>query len=222
VGLALSLDLYVMPGATNVCSKTQGSINSAGYGCIDPSKGTSFPDQNFNNAIIQGRSDQVEGGFVHGPFTIMLTFDYALNQNMLIGARAGYEALTIPTGSAFAPLHLEARFTYLFGKDALTAKIAPMAFVGLGAGEFDAFVPVNVFLDGSKLNPSPGPGTIGPGKENAWLTAGPVFATAGGGARFMLTKKIAATGALKLQGAFGGSASFLFGIVPELGIQLGF
>ncbi len=222
VGLALSLDLYVMPGATNVCSKTQGSINSAGYGCIDPSKGIAFPDQNFNNAIIKDRSDQVEGGFVHGPFTIMVSFDYALNQNMLIGARAGYEALTIPTGSAFAPLHLEARFTYLFGKDALTAKIAPMAFVGLGAGEFDAFVPVNVFLDGSKLSPSPGSGTIGPGKENAWLTAGPVFAAAGGGARFMLTKKLAATGAIKLQGAFGGSASFLFGIVPELGIQLGF
>ena len=76
----------------------------------------------------------MEGGFVHGPFTIMVSFDYALNQNMLIGARAGSEALTIPD-NAFAPLHLpEARFTYLFGKDALTAKIAPMAFVGLGAG----------------------------------------------------------------------------------------
>ena len=36
----------------------------------------------------------------------------------------------------------------------------------------------------------------------------------------MLTKL--GTGAIKLQGAFGGSASFLFGIVPALGIQLGF
>ncbi|HEX3346150.1 MAG TPA: hypothetical protein VHS09_16315, partial [Polyangiaceae bacterium] len=185
VGLAVSLDFYVMPGAQNVCSKTQGSINSAGYGCID-SAGASFPpDANFNGAIVQNRSDQVEGGFVHGPLTIMASFDYALNQNMMIGARAGYEALTIPTGSAFAPVHLEARFTYLFGKDALTAKVAPMAFVGLGAGEFDAFVPVNVFLDGSKLQGQSNTGIIGPGKENAWLTAGPVFAAAGGGVRYM-------------------------------------
>jgi hypothetical protein len=156
----------------------------------------------------------VEGGFVHGPFTIMATLDYALNQNMLLGARVGYEALTIPTGPAFAPVHLEARFTYLIGKDALTSKIAPMVFLGAGAGEFDAFVPVNVFVNNA--------GTVIQGKENAWLTAGPVFVAAGGGGRFLLSKKLAATAALKLQGGFGGSAGFLFGFVPELGIQYGF
>jgi hypothetical protein len=32
---------------------------------------------------------------------------------------------------------------------------------------------------------------------------------------------VAATGALRLEGAFGGSAGFLFGFAPELGIQLG-
>jgi hypothetical protein len=223
VGLALSLDLYVMPGAQNVCSKTQGSINSAGYGCIDPANGSAFPpNSTINGAIIQGKSDQVQGGFVHGPFTIMASLDYALNQNMLLGARVGYEALTIPTGSAFAPVHLEARFTYLFGKDALTSKIAPMVFLGLGAGEFDAMVPVNVFLNnaGGVLNSS-GPSVLS-GKENAWLTAGPIFVAGGGGVRMSLSKKLAATGALKLQGAFGGSASFLFGFVPELGLQYGF
>jgi len=227
VGLALSLDLYVMPGAQNVCSKTTGSINGAGYGCIDPSSGQPFPPTAaINGDIIQGRSDQVEGGFVHGPFTIMASLDYALNQNMLVGMRAGYEALTIPSqpagsspAAAFPPLHLEARFTYLIGKDALTAKFAPMVFLGAGAGEFDAFVPVNVFI----TNPAGGsPAVLGPGRENAWLTAGPIFVAGGGGVRMALTKKLAATGALKLQGAFGGSASFLFGFVPELGIQYGF
>ena len=89
-----------------------------------------------------------------------------------------------------------------------------MIFLGAGAGEFDAFVPVEVFL-----NTSSG---IAQGKENAWITAGPVFVAGGGGARLALGKKLAATGALKLQGAFGGQAGFLFGVVPELGIQLGF
>ncbi|HEY3822425.1 MAG TPA: hypothetical protein VGL81_34905 [Polyangiaceae bacterium] len=224
VGLALSLDLYVMPGAQNVCSKTTGSINTAGYSCLDPSTGQSFPQNGtINGAIVQNRSDQVEGGFVHGPFTIMGSFDYALSQNMLLGVRAGYEALTIPTGSAFAPVHLEARFTYLFGKDALTAKLAPMAFIGVGAGEFDAVVPVNVFLNNATGSLQPGgPSVLGPGKENAWLTAGPIFVAGGGGVRMALTKRLAATGAIKLQGAFGGSASFLFGFVPELGMQYGF
>jgi hypothetical protein len=147
----------------------------------------------------------------------MVSGDYALNMNMLVGIRAGYELLTMPSAvsASFAPVHLEGRFTYLFGKDALMAKVAPMAFLGVGAGEFDAFVPVQVFLN-------TGGGILGPGKENAWLSAGPLFAAAGGGVRLGLGKKLAATGALKVQGAFGGQAGFLFGVVPEAGIQLGF
>ena len=35
----------------------------------------------------------------HGPVPVMLTFDYALNQNMLLGARVGYEFLTVPVGA---------------------------------------------------------------------------------------------------------------------------
>jgi len=224
VGLALSLDLYVMPGAQNVCSKTTGAINSAGYTCLDPGNGSAFPpNQTVNNAIVANRSDEVQGGFVHGPFTIMASLDYALNQNMLVGVRAGYEALTMPTGAAFAPVHLEARFTYLFGKDAVSAKVAPMVFVGAGVGEFDAFVPVNVFLNNQNGSLVPGGAAVlGPGKENAWLTTGPGFGAVGGGVRLLLNKKIAATAALKLQGAFGSDPGFLFGFVPELGIQYGF
>jgi hypothetical protein len=223
VGLALSLDLYVMPGAQNVCSKTTGSINTAGYSCLDPSTGQAFPpNQTINSAIIPNRSDEVQGGFVHGPFTIMASFDYALNHNMLVGVRAGYEALTMPTGAAFAPVHLEARFTYLIGKDAISAKIAPMVFVGAGVGEFDAFVPVNVFLNNANGSLVAGGPAVLSGKENAWLTTGPGFGAVGGGVRMLLTKKIAATGALKLQGAFGSDPGFLFGFVPELGIQYGF
>jgi hypothetical protein len=214
VGINLSLDLYSMPGATNVCSRTTGQINSAGYACVDGS-GNAFPaNTGENQNIVPNRGDQVQGGFTHGPLSIMASLDYALSQNVLLGARAGYELLTVPTGAAFAPVHLEARLTYLFGKDAVTSKVAPLALLGVGAGEFDAFVPVTVF---SNLANSPGPHAF-----NAWLTAGPVFATAGGGVRLLLGKKLAATAAVKLQGAFGGSAGFLFGVVPELGVQLGF
>lgn len=226
IGLAVGLDFYFLPGAQNVCV-----LNGYGHATAQPGDGTApytagnpytcltsgggkFPTTLAENNAIRttpGSSDQVLGGLDHGPLPIMVSFDYALNANMMVGARLGYEFLTIPTGSAFPPVHLEARFTYLIGHDAVSAKLAPMVFAGLGAGEFDAMVPVQVI-----------PTSGAPANVNAWLTAGPFFFDVGGGARLQLSKKIFATGAIKLQPAFGGTAGFLFGISPELGIQYGF
>jgi len=191
------------------------------YSCLD-SSGNAFPGNNgsLNQNIQTGHSDQVQGGFGHGPLTLSLSVDYALNPNILLGVRGGYELLTAPSGAAFAPIHAEARFTYLIGHDAIHQKLAPMVFVAGGIGEFDANVPVNVFV----CPPGSGGNCTNPqqGGENAWVTAGPAFGAIGGGVRMSLAKRIAATAALKAQGAFGGTAGFLFGVVPELGIQYGF
>jgi hypothetical protein len=78
-------------------------------------------------------------------------------------------------------------------------------------GEFDAYVPVTVV---------PNAGVSA--SENAWITAGPVFIAAGPGVRVKLGAKLAGTFAVKAEGAFGGSAGFLAGVAPELGVQLGF
>jgi len=93
--------------------------------------------------------------------------------------------------------------------------MSPMVFAGIGAGEFDAFVPVTVFPVGAPQN------ATGAG-FNAWITAGPVFASVGGGARFAFSNRTALNAALKLQAAFGGSAGFLPGVAPEVGVQVGF
>lgn len=223
IGVSVSLDLDVMPGANNVCSLFTATLNSAGYGCVDPSSGAAFPNQADNARIQLGRSDQVQGGIAHGPLALMLSFDYALTQNVLLGARAGYELFTDPALHAFAPVHLEGRFTYLFGRDALT-KVAPMIFAGVGAGEFDAFVPVSVYLNaptmGQTSQYTAGPNT--PNKFNAWVDGGPFFVAGGGGVRIPMGESVAANVAVKVQGAFGGSPGFLFGLAPELGLQLGF
>ena len=87
-----------------------------------------------------------------------------------------------------------------------------MLFAGAGAGEFDAYVPVTV--NGNT------PGVSG--VENAFVTGGPVFIAVGGGGRLLLGRRAALTGALKFQAAFGGTAGFLPGIAPELGVQFGF
>jgi hypothetical protein len=225
LGVGVSLDLYLMPGANNVCLvPIQGQnlpINTTGYACVDPGNNNAPfpPDVNVDGAIRVNRADQVQGGFAHGPLALMLSFDYALNTNILLGVRAGYEVFTDPlsTQRAFAPVHAEGRFTYLIGKDALLQSFAPMVFFGAGVGTFDAFVPVSVFLQSPPYQPNPY-------SMNAWLSSGPGFAAAGGGVRLVLNKNktMAATAAVKVQGAFGGPAGFLLGFVPELGVQLGF
>jgi hypothetical protein len=218
IGLGVQADIFFLPGANDVCVLPPvGPLNSAGYACIDPSSGSSFPSTlPIDREIRKGVSDQVVGGLRLGNIRLFLSADYAVSHNVLVGVRAGYVLGTAPTGSAFPPLHLEARLTYLLGKDAVSKKgVSPMLFAGLGAGEFDAFVPVTVTITTTA-------GKTVSGTENAWLTAGPVFFSVGGGARVLFAPKVAMTAALKFEGAFGGAAGFLPGIAPEVGIQLGF
>jgi hypothetical protein len=218
IGVNVQFDIDFLPGANDVCSLTQGDVNSAGYSCVQPGTTTTFPDNNpgdltYYKNVVPGKGDQVIGGTKLGNIRLLASIDYAVKQNSLVGIRAGYVLGTDPAKPAFAPIHLEARYTYLFGRDALTKTgIAPMLFGGIGAGEFDAFVPVQVSLKGAAK-----PGTV-----NAWLAGGPVFLAAGFGGRALVTQKIALTAALKFQGAIGGPASFMPGIAPEVGIQFGF
>jgi hypothetical protein len=229
IGLGVSLDLVSLPQASNVCKlNTMGTapLNTAGYQCVDPTTSANFPGGSsvVNNQFDNGgaaATDSLSGGFVPGNLRILATFDYALGMNALLGARVGYVLFTDPAsnpGPAFAPVHVEARFTYLFGQNALTSGFSPMVFAALGAGEFDANIGVTATLTAAN-----GAGGLpaGPRPENAWLTAGPFFGALGVGGRLMLGSNLAATLALKGEGAFGGSAGSLFGVAPELGMQLG-
>jgi hypothetical protein len=233
LGLGLTLDLLAVPGVDDVCA-----LNAAGtaaftsgspYVCYDSALSANFPPSSALNATIDtynsNRRDYVNGGLARGPVTASASLDYALDANVLIGARAGYELLTYPgsnPGPAFAPFRLEARFTYLLGADAIQQKFAPMFLAAVGAGEFDASVPVKVTL----VNPPAGsPYQAGTVKEDAWVTAGPIYAAVGAGARLAFggeRKNVALIGDVKLMAAFGGTAGFLFGVAPELGVQYGF
>jgi hypothetical protein len=244
LGVGVGIDLFLMPSADNVCIRNTANNGPAQpgnpYVCYDTSFGASFPGNTAASGALNSsvdhsdpqsvRFDYVNGGFAHGPLTLSLAFDYALSPNLLVGARAGYELLTYPgtiPGPAFPSFRIEARFTYLLGENAINKSFAPVLFGGLGAGEFDAYVPTTVVLGmGGAGSPPSGFQSGPPGyPENAWVTAGPFFANVGGGARFAFgpeVKKIALTGLVKLQGAFGGTAGFLPGVAPELTFQMGF
>jgi hypothetical protein len=230
LGVGASMDFFVMPGTSDVClvnSKNQAMTPNNPYICVDPKTSANFPDQN-NFALIASNGDAVRSGFAVGNLRLLASFDYALSPNFMLGLRAGYELFTNPAsnpGPAFTPIHAEARATVLLGKNAIAQRVAPVLLVAAGVGEFDAFVSVPVFLCPS--NPTGMPPAQCPmpslhqQQDNAWLTAGPGFVAAGGGLRVLLSKKVAATGNVKLEAAFGGTAGALFGIAPELGIQFG-
>jgi hypothetical protein len=224
VGLTGSIDFFAIPGSTDVCAldpATQGTTpltKGNPYQCVDVVTAQPFPaDSTTNHAILQ-HGDLVQSGFAPGNRRVLVSFDYAVTPNLLVGARIGYAIPVAPSFVRTSPLqalHVEGRVTYLFGDDAVSQTFAPMLFAATGLGEFDAFVEVPVFLN----NGQPGTQEVA---EQAWITAGPAFIAAGGGARLLLFDSFAATGALKFEGAFGGSAHALFGAAPELGVQVGF
>jgi hypothetical protein len=232
IGGAGSFDIVAVPAARDVClldgTGTSPATPGNPYGCVDASSNAPFPGNDATvNARITSNGDVVESGLAIGNVRLLVSVDYALTPNVLLGARAGVVLRTDPVhggdgppDAAFAPLHAEARVTYLFGDRAILRSVAPMALVAVGVGEFDAYVTVPVFLRAPQPG-SPG-GPQGQQKENAWLTAGPAFVAAGGGARFLLSGHVALTLAAKLEAAFGGSAHTLVGGAPELGLQLGF
>ncbi len=175
IGIAGSLDIIALPTAENVCFHTNhGTETPAGYECVDPSTGANFPgtDGTLNGNIKQGSApsigDGVNGGASVGNLRLMASFDYALNMNVLLGARAGYVLFTDPAsapGPAFAPIHLEARATFLLGKDALASAVAPTVLVAVGAGEFDASIGVGVQM---KSGPSRRENDGGPALRCGW------------------------------------------------------
>jgi hypothetical protein len=248
LGAGVQADWYIMPAGANVCAVpgvTNGpsyeqpivsTSTSTGYSCVD-SSGNRFPPTDPTNGPLVDHDiapshDRVTAGPAFGNVRILASIDYALNSSMLVGLRAGYVLRTDPLsgtlGSPFPPIHIEARFTYLIGKDPLMATgVAPMVFAGIGAGEFDAYVPVKIDLNApaamhvpaapyNAATPVGQPITV-----NAWQTAGPIFISAGGGARFAFTTSVAMTAAVRLEGAFGGTAGSLWGFAPELGVQFG-
>jgi hypothetical protein len=148
----------------------------------------------------------------------MLSGDYALNPNILVGGRLGYVANAY-TGSAASKdgraagfdVHIEARATYLFGEDALARTgFLPMVFAGFGLAEFDGHTSSLVTVT-SMMAQQP---------VTVWRTDGPFFLMLGGGARYQYTPQIAFTGALRLDLAIGNGALLTYG--PEIGAQYGF
>ncbi|WP_394822703.1 hypothetical protein [Pendulispora albinea] len=190
IGAGLGFEFLQLPAGDDVCklngegSNKYAPKNDKGYYCTTPD-GSDYPTRSDpalrdNQKLVEGKAGKVESGLLPANLRVWLSFDYALSANFLLGARLGLVLRTYPGSEpkkdghvTLAPFHLEARLTYLIGKNAITQTVAPYVFVASGASQFDAKVEVPV-----RENDAPAPRTV-----HAWEIAGPWFVALGAGAR---------------------------------------
>lgn len=207
IGIAGSLDLTLTPGQSEVCA------GGSSFHCTTP-EGADYPGKD-DAALVAGRSGTTASGVNPGGFHVVATLDYAATANLLVGARLGYVAGAYPgtQGKTLGtPLHAEARVTYLLGDQPLARPgIAAYFFGGAGVARFDASTTV---LVGEK-------NVVGDRAVQAWLVAGPAFASAGGGARYAFSPRAAASTGLAISAAIG-PGTFAFTAAPEIQFHYGF
>src|SRR5262249_51173154 len=131
-------------------------LNDKNYYCVTQD-GVDYPSRTVraeNDSILLSKdrgSDKVSGGGAFGNVRLMLSADYAVTPNVLIGGRLGLVLNSYPGNEAevdskrFAvPIHLELRVTYVVGTDALYKGFAPYVFGAVGVGQFETKVPVQI------------------------------------------------------------------------------
>jgi hypothetical protein len=240
VGVSIGFDYTLVPSADDVCRLKPPNdpdaplqpINESNYYCVQadgtdypyrpvsPADAAANPRGRENANLVPGTSDKVSGGGAFGNIRIMASIDYAINLNILLGARLGYVLNTYPgqaakdDGKSFPPVHLELRGTYLFGKDALTKKVAGYAMVGGGISTFETAVKVSV------VEVVPATNAKIAKDVDAWQLAGPAFITFGGGARIGLSERAAFMLGARVNLAFGNAFAPSAG--PDVGIVFGF
>lgn len=231
IGAAAEFELMSMPSANDACVLSTGPnpppgfpANPANLYCVDAT-GADFPPRTPAGAAINsklkampGSAGRSAGGLQPGDIRLMLSLDYALNENFLVGGRFGLVVNSYPGSAASQDgraagfkVHVEGRATYLLGSAPLErVGFAPMGIAGLGLGEFDGHVTSVVTNGPSQSEPI-----------DIWDTDGPFFMFIGAGARYQFSPRIAATAALRLNLAVGGNGVLpTFG--PEFGLQYGF
>ena len=241
VGMSVGFDYTLVPSADEVCRTNSPDpkgpaplqpVNSANYYCVN-SNGSDYPVRpvsdaerkteagSQNDRIVQNTSDKVSGGGAFGNVRILAAVDYALNMNLLLGARLGLVLNTYPgqaakdDGKSFPPVHVELRGTYLFGKDAIMKKVAPFVMFGGGISTFETAVKVSVVENAFP----PATGKLAKDVD-AWQLAGPAFVTFGGGARIGLSERAAFMLGARVNLAFGNAFAPSAG--PDVGIVFGF
>jgi hypothetical protein len=172
LSVAFEENALLLPSAANACA------GGSGYTCFN---GGAY----YSGTPLANADDRVNGGIAIATSRILLGYDRALGENVMLGARAGYAfggGPQRPTGSSFLPIHVEVRATYWFGDDPLGR--SGVRFFLLAAGgmaEVDASLPVSAYAN------LPAYTSRQSQSYQAWKKTGLGFGAIGGGAMVAIT-----------------------------------
>jgi hypothetical protein len=171
--LALHQDAAFV-GGTDVC--TRQSQDSDRFYCFRQD------GVQYQGTPVLGQFDKIDSGLVVGTTRALAGADYVVADAISVGGSLGYAFLGAGPrprgGSAFFPVHVEARGAYwLLGAPFDTQGFALDAFVLAGVAQVDAKKVVPVIED-----PAGGSGEPAQQKLDAWKRLGRGFAGAGAGA----------------------------------------
>lgn len=204
--LTFEQEFILLPSANNVCA------GGSGYTCFT-SDGKY--DQNAPLPGSPASSDSVGGGFSPANQIIMLGYDRAFGGSFTLGARIGFaisSAPTRPNGTAFFPLHFEARAAYWFGKNALARKgFRPYVVVTGGAAEAASSLTAYVYDSAS--------GESHTNPYQAWKHVGQAFIGGGLGTGFAFTPTFGITAEVRVMEYFPTTGT---GLGIQVGPTLGF
>ncbi len=125
-------------GGNSLCTTER--ANSYNTYCLN-ADGTRFYGENAPFSV------DVDPGPSMGQLRFKLSYDYAITDHMMVGAKVGLAFLNTPGPAAdqgvdsFLPIHAEARFTYVFSSLGKTG-FRPAVFLGGGLAEVSTAVPV--------------------------------------------------------------------------------
>ena len=222
VSLSFQPDLAFMSG-TDVCSPN-GQQND-GYACFRQSDGIQY-----RGIPHEGQANAIAGGFTLATIRVLVGIDRLISDNFTAGARLGYAFNGGPetdNGTAFLPIHAEARIAYWLGDKPFSKPkgLRPYFFLAGGLAQVDAKIPVDVKEDHGAHADWPDyvrddlqdfPDSQ---KLDAWKKMGQAFVGAGGGVMYATQANQGFFVDLKLMQMFPTSGTV---IAPEIGYTMGF
>ncbi len=233
VGAHFGVDVYMYGAGQNVCSAQNVAVDRK-YACYEPDNKTplveGYPGVSggFPNSTYPNGQGTIKGGPKLTTLRALLSFDYAISANLMVGGRVGfafnggpksytysnYNAVT--EGKSFLPIHVEPRLTYHFvslGKPG----IHPYIHAGGGLAQIDGKMQVQicgkVAADGDMAS-CPSPRSV-----YVYKRLGQGFVTLGGGAMYPFGKNFGAVLNVNLMYMLPDSG---FVIEPSLGAMIGF
>jgi hypothetical protein len=207
-GVMADSDFAFTPARSDLCA----GGGSAEWTCFDGSGGryAGVPQPHMDN-------DNVRAGLLFSTVRLVLAYDRQITEHVALGLRLGMAfngGPTPPGGSAFLPLHAEARVTYRFRPWLLPA-LRPFVFAGGGLEEVDTRVSVLVVEVPCTADYSPRCAR----HVDAWHRAGYGFFGGGAGMRYALGPRSGVVADVRA-GATLGTLTFV--ATPEIGATYAF